>query len=89
MFCSILVRAKSRDRSSSTREGTIYGWQYRGSWCDLKNAQMNVQRSLLRELMLQEFKLSHNTGVEAKNICWVKGEAAVDQSTVYIYIYIY
>ena len=43
---------------------------------------MNVQRSLIRELILYEFELCHNTGEVAKNICCVKSEGTVDQSIV-------
>ena len=42
--------------------------------CDLKAAQMNLQCSLMHELMLYKFKM----GQEAtKNICCMKSEGAV------------
>ena len=48
------------------------------SVCDLIVSQMNVRRSLIRKLMLYEFKLSHNAVETTKNICCVKGEGTVD-----------
>ncbi|XP_029643946.1 histone-lysine N-methyltransferase SETMAR-like [Octopus sinensis] len=39
---------------------------------------MSVQSSLIRELMLDKFELSHNAAEESKNICCAKGEVAVD-----------
>ena len=50
------------------------------SMWDLKATQMNVQHSL----MIYEFKLDHNAAEAAKNIRWVKGEGAVNDSTVII-----
>ena len=32
--------------------------------------------------MLYEFKQGHNAAEATKNICWVKGEGAVDDSAV-------
>ena len=49
---------------------------------DLKVTQMNIWNSLIRELMLYEFKLKHSASEPSKNICCVKGEGAVDHSTV-------
>ena len=43
---------------------------------------MNVRRSLIRQLMLYEFELSHNAAEATKNICFAKGEDAVDHDTV-------
>ena len=45
--------------------------------CDLKAAQMKMQHCLIRELN----KFNHNAGEAIKNSC-VKGEGAVDHSTV-------
>ena len=50
--------------------------------CDLKAAQMNVQHSLIRKLMLYEFEPGHNATEATKNICFAKGEGAVDHNTV-------
>ena len=50
--------------------------------CDLKAAQMNKQHSLIRELTVYKFKLSHNTAETSKTICCAKGEDAVDHSPV-------
>ena len=47
----------------------------------LKSAQLNMQYSLILELMLYKFELGHKTGEVLKNICWVKSEGAVDHST--------
>ena len=52
------------------------------SMCDLKAAQINVQRCLIWELMPYEFELVHNTVEATKNICCAKGEGAVDHRTV-------
>ena len=52
------------------------------SKCNLKAAQMNVQHSLIRELMVYKFELSHKNVETIKNICCAKGEAEVDLSTV-------
>ena len=38
------------------------------SVCNLKAAQMNMQRSLIREFMLYEFEPGHNTAEATKNI---------------------
>ena len=43
---------------------------------------MDVQCSLIRELLLYEFKLGHNAAETIKIICCAKGEAAADRSTV-------
>ena len=37
--------------------------------CDLKTAQMNMQCSLIQELMLNVFEEEHNTTEESKTIC--------------------
>ena len=44
---------------------------------DLKAAQMNVQRSIIRELL---FELSHKAVEANENICWVKSEGAVSEN---------
>ena len=46
--------------------------------CNLKASQMNLQGSLIRELILYELELDHNTVEETKNICYAKYEGAVD-----------
>ena len=43
---------------------------------------MNVQNSLIWELMLYEYKVDLDTTEATKRICCVKGEDAVDHSTV-------
>ena len=48
----------------------------------LKAAQINVQCSLILELMFYKFELGHNATEATKNICHVKGEGTVDQSTI-------
>ena len=50
--------------------------------CNLKTTQMNVQCSLIRELMIYEIELGHNVTKATKNICCMKDEGAVDHSTV-------
>ena len=50
--------------------------------CDLKALLMNVQHSLIWELMLCGFELDHNVTEAMKNICYAKGEGAVDHSMV-------
>ena len=52
------------------------------SICDLKETQMNMQHSLIWELRLYEFKLSHNVTEAVENICCAKDEDAVDVSVV-------
>ena len=49
----------------------------RHSLCDL----INVQHSLIWELMFNEFQLGHNTVEANKNICCVKGEDTIDHIT--------
>ena len=43
---------------------------------------MNVQYSLIWELMLYEFEQGHNSVEATKTICCVKGEDTVDPSSV-------
>ena len=50
--------------------------------CDLKTTQMNMQCSLIQDLMLYEFKLGDNTAGATKNICCVKSQSTVDHRTV-------
>ena len=50
--------------------------------CNLKTMQINIQCSLIWELMIYKFKLGHNAVEATRNICCVKGEDTVDQSTV-------
>ena len=54
---------------------TLYSLLY--SMCNLKAAQMNVQRSLILEIMFYGFELSY--GSDPK---YLKGEGAVDHRTV-------
>ena len=49
---------------------------------DLKAAQMNMQRSLIQELILEEFERGYDTVEATKNICWSNGEDLVVHSTV-------
>ena len=51
------------------------------SVCDLKVAQMNVQCSLIWELVLYKFRLGHNTTETANIICCTKGEGTVDRES--------
>ena len=44
------------------------------SVCDLKAAQMNVQRSLIRKLMFYEFEPRLNTAKATQNIFCAKGK---------------
>ena len=48
--------------------------------CNLKAVQMNMQHSLITELMLYGVEQSYNTAEVAKNSCCVKSEGAVDHS---------
>ena len=50
--------------------------------CDLKAAQIDMKRCLLRELILYAFKLGHKTAEEDKNISCVKAEGSVDLTKV-------
>ena len=49
---------------------------------DLKIAQMNIQYTLIQELILYKFKIGHNALEATKNICCGKDEGTVDHSTV-------
>ena len=49
---------------------------------NLNVIQMNVQCSLIWELMLYEFEMGHNAMEATKNICWVKVEGENDHNTV-------
>ena len=48
------------------------------SLCDLKDMQMNVQYSIIWEIMLYEFKLCHKAAEATKNISYAKGQGAID-----------
>ena len=48
----------------------------------VKTAQVNMQRGLIREFFLYEFKLGQIAAEAAQNICWTKGERAVVHSSV-------
>ena len=50
------------------------------SVCDLKAAQMNVERCLIKELIHSEWQLSYNAAEAAYNSC-ANGESLVDHST--------
>ena len=52
--------------------------------CDLKPTKMNVQCSLIQELMLHEFKLDHKAVKTTKNIFNMKGEGSVDHHNTVI-----
>ena len=39
---------------------------------------MNMQHSLIRELVLYEFEMGHNAAETSKNICGMKGEGVAD-----------
>ena len=43
---------------------------------------MNMQHSLIQELMLYEFEMGHNTAEATTNTCCAKDVGAVDHSTV-------
>ena len=43
------------------------------SVCDFQVTQMNVQRSLIRELTLYKFELSHDAVEATEKICYTKG----------------
>ena len=44
---------------------------------------MNMQGSLIRKLMLYEFKLGYKTAEETKNVYCATGKGTVDQTTVF------
>ena len=48
---------------------------------DLKATLMNLQQSLIQELMYYKFKLGHNITEKNKNTFYMKGEIAVDLNT--------
>ena len=50
------------------------------SVCDLKAAKINMQHSLISELILYKFKLGHNTTETTKNFCGIKSEGTIDNS---------
>ena len=52
------------------------------SVCNLKTAQINVQRSQIWELTLYEFEAGHNATKATKNIYCGKGDGVVDISKV-------
>ena len=62
--------------------GVLTHWALLHFMCDLKAIRMNVQYSLIWELMLYEFELGHNAAEDTKNICYVKSEGTVDRSKV-------
>ena len=50
--------------------------------CDLKAVQINMQHSLIQELMLYKIELGYSDVEGIKNICCAKKEVAADCSTV-------
>ena len=50
--------------------------------CDLKAIEINMQSSLMNNLMFYVFKLGCNTTKATENTFWAKGEGAVDYNTV-------
>ena len=52
------------------------------SVCNFKGAQMNMQCSLIHELMLDKFKVGHNAKEATKTICCEKDESTVDHCIV-------
>ena len=52
------------------------------SMCDLKAVRMNMQSSLIWELMLYKFEVDYNAVVATKKIYCVKDEGTVDYSTI-------
>ena len=52
------------------------------SLVDLKAAEMDMECSLIWELMLHKFELGHKAAEATKNICCVKSEGAIDHSIV-------
>ena len=49
---------------------------------DLKITKVNVQCSIIEELMLYEFEQGYKIVEATKNICYAKDESAVDHSTI-------
>ena len=47
--------------------------------CDLKVTPTNMQYSLIQELMLYNFKLSHNAMEATKNICSMKAQLITEE----------
>ena len=52
------------------------------SVCDLKAEQVNMYHSLIWQFILYKFELDHNAKSITRNICFAKGEGAVNNSTV-------
>ena len=50
--------------------------------CALKAVPINVQRSFIRKLMLNEIDLCHNVAEAATNNCFAKGKSFVDHNIV-------
>ena len=48
----------------------------------MKATQMNMQHSLIWELMFYKLELGHNAAEAIKNICYAKSEGKVDHSTL-------
>ena len=48
----------------------------------LKDAQINLQNSLIREFILYKFEIGHNAVEASKDSCGAKGEGLVDHRTV-------
>ena len=62
--------------------GVLTQYALHHSVCELKVAPMNVQYRLIWKLIHYQFELGHNTTQPTKNIYCMKGEGAVDHSTV-------
>ena len=51
---------------------------------NLKAIQMDIQCSLIWEVMFFDFKLGYNDVVATKNICCTKGEDVIDKEILLI-----
>ena len=92
-FCNILVhalilwhiyhmtKAVQTVETSIMVVGVLTHYNLLHSTCDLKAAQVNVHHSLILKLILNKFKLGHNTVKDIKNIWCVKGEPEIHHST--------
>ena len=88
-FCYILVvRASFRHVYHMTKAVLVVSLTdcaLTHSVYDLKTAQINVQRCLIREHVLYEFELGNNTEKVTENICCAKGDSAIDHRAVTIW----
>ena len=53
--------------------------------CDLKVTQINMKHTWIREILLSEFKLCHNTPEASKNICWEKDVEKLEMQLVTVH----